>query len=152
MTGKLFELRVFAEKPDEYGLALFQQRPSAKDRKRLRQIRSGMDWQLVVMAKGAPTKAIMALVLQIIKHAGYRPSDISLSRKALFSITEDAGVRLGILMLSVKPLKKTSRMAEISDRIQSMTEEEAYYWFSKATDPIHGRRAQKALRILLARE
>ena len=33
-----------------------------------------------------------------------------------------------------------------------MTAEEAYYWFSKVTDSGQGRRSQKALRILLAKE
>jgi hypothetical protein len=33
-----------------------------------------------------------------------------------------------------------------------MAEEEAYYWFSKATDDRVGRRSQKAMRILLAKE
>ena len=36
--------------------------------------------------------------------------------------------------------------------VAGMTEEEAYYWFSKMTDHDVGRRSQKAMRILLAKE
>ena len=52
---------------------------------------------------------------------------------------------LGLLMLAVKPLRKSSRMTDISEQIQSMASEEAYYWFSKMTDHQVGRRSQKAL-------
>ena len=55
-------------------------------------------------------------------------------------------------MLAVKPLRKTARMADVSEHIRSMTTEEVYYWFSKVTDNRQGRRSQKALRILLAEE
>ena len=91
-------------------------------------------------------------MLVTLKRAGYRPYDLSRSRKAPFSLTEEQGVRLGLLFLAVKPLHKTSRMSEISEHIASMTDEEAYYWFSKITDSRQGRRSQKAMRILLARE
>jgi hypothetical protein len=52
----------------------------------------------------------------------------------------------------VKPLHKVTRMADLSEQIQGMTEEETYYWFSKTTDSRQGRRSQKAMRILLASE
>ena len=39
-----------------------------------------------------------------------------------------------------------------SEQVQSMADEEAYYWFSKMTDERMGRRSQKAMRILLAKE
>jgi hypothetical protein len=50
------------------------------------------------------------------------------------------------------PLRKSSRMTDISEQIQTMASEEAYYGFSKMTDQKAGRRSQKAMRILLARE
>ena len=55
-------------------------------------------------------------------------------------------------MLAVKPLRKSPRTTEISEQVQSMASEEAYYWFSKMTDHHVGRRSQKAMRILLAKE
>ena len=62
------------------------------------------------------------------------------------------GVRLGLLFLAVKPLRKVDRMSSISSQIHGMTEEEAYYWFSKSTAASTARRAQRAMRVLLAEE
>jgi hypothetical protein len=84
--------------------------------------------------------------------SGYRATDLSRSRKAPFQFNEEIGVRLGLLLLAVKPLRKSSRMTDISERVQAMASEEAYYWFSKTTDHHLGRRSQKAMRILLAKE
>ena len=97
-------------------------------------------------------RAVVDQVMATIKQAGYRPTDLARSRKVPFALSEELGVRLGLLMLAVKPLRKTSRMADVSEHIRGMTAEEAYYWFSKVTDNRQGRRAQKALRILLAKE
>lgn len=41
-------------------------------------------------------------------------------------------------------------MEAISNAIWAMSPEEAYYWFSKCTDLLTARRAQRALRTLLA--
>ena len=61
-------------------------------------------------------------------------------------------MRLGLLFLAVKPLRKVTRMASISEQVRGMADEEAYYWFSKATDGATARRAQRAMRVLLAEE
>jgi antitoxin (DNA-binding transcriptional repressor) of toxin-antitoxin stability system len=61
---------------------------------------------------------------------------------------KDRILPMGRLMLAVKPLRKTARMADVSEHIPGMTAEEAYYWFSKVSDNRQGRRAQKALRML----
>ena len=86
------------------------------------------------------------------RRAGYKPSDLSRTRKEPFALREELGVRLGLTLLAVKPLRKTTRMADVSEQITGMTEEETYYWFSKITDSRQGRRSQKAMRILLAKE
>ena len=95
---------------------------------------------------------MMDQILTAIKQAGYRPSDLSRGRKTPYLLNEEIGVRLGLLMLAVKPLRKSSRMVDISEQVQSMATEEAYYWFSKSTDHHVARRSQKAMRILLAKE
>ena len=150
MSDRPFELFVVADRPDEYGLALFQE-PRAENGKR-RRPRKNVPWPLVVRIAGTPLRAVMDQVLQTLRENGYRPSDLSRSRKTPFGLKEQSGVRLGLLLLGVKPLRKVSRMAEISEHIQATTDEEAYYWFSKATNPNYGRRYQKAFRILMARE
>lgn len=146
MIRKPFELRV---EPDggDYSLALYRQ-SSRHDG----QNREADNWPLVVRVHGVPMRAVMDQILTTIKQGGYRPTDLARSRKVPFALSEEHGVRLGLLMLAVKPLHKTSRMAEVSEHIQAMTAEEAYYWFSKVTDNCQGRRSQKALRILLAKE
>lgn len=113
---------------------------------------SGDGWQLVARVHGTPMRAVMDQILGTLKRAGYRPSDLSRSRKAPFQLSEESGVRLGLLLLAVKPLRKSTRMTDISEQVQAMAEEEAYYWFSKSTDHQVGRRSQKAMRILLAKE
>jgi hypothetical protein len=147
MSSRPFELRVVTNSPEDYGISLYRMPARGESRNS-----SGHDWRQVVSVHGTPMRAIMDQILSSIKQAGYRLSDLSRGRKAPFLLSEEAGVRLGLLMLAVKPLRKSSRMAEISEQIQSMASEEAYYWFSKMTDHQVGRRSQKAMRILLARE
>lgn len=147
MSSKPFELRVVADQREDYGLSLYRMPARGENVNGLE-----YEWRQVVGIHGTPMRAVMDHILTTIKHAGYRPSDLSRGRKAPFLLSEEAGVRLGLLMLAVKPLRKSSRMAEISEQVQSMASEEAYYWFSKMTDHHVGRRSQKAMRILLARE
>lgn len=147
MNSRPFELRVEVDPSGDYGLALFRQPARGESLNG-----SGDGWQLVSRVHGTPMRAVMDQILAAIKQAGYRPSDLQRSRKAPFQLSEERGVRLGLLLLAVKPLRKSTRMTDISEQIQSMAEEEAYYWFSKATDHQVGRRSQKAMRILLAKE
>jgi hypothetical protein len=147
MTNKPFELRIVLDQPQDYGLALFRMPARGESING-----TGRDWRQVVSIHGTPMRAVMDQILSTIKQAGYRPSDLSRSRKAPFLLSEELGVRLGLLLLAVKPLRKSSRMTDISEQIQSMASEEAYYWFSKMTDNLVGRRSQKAMRILLAKE
>jgi hypothetical protein len=150
MADDGFELRAQRNGESQYGLALFQ-----KPHRRQDQNGKSEAWQVVVVVVrvyGQPLKAVLDQVLGAIKKAGYKPSDLSRSRGKPFSLPESLGVRLGPLFLAVKPLRKTTRMGDISEQILGMTDEEAYYWFSKITDSQRGRRSQKAMRILLAKE
>jgi hypothetical protein len=110
------------------------------------------EWQLVVRVHGQPMKAVLDQVRATIKKAGYKASELARTRETPFCLTESQGVRLGLLFLAVKPLRKASRMGDISEQVQGMTDEEAYYWFSKTTATKTGRRAQKAMRMLFAKE
>src|SRR5271157_637824 len=147
MVDEAFELRVQPNGESQYGLALFQ-----KPHRDLDRTGKVEEWQLVVRVHGQPMKAVLDQVLATIKKAGYKASDLSRTREKPFHLGESLGVRLGLLFLAVKPLRKTSRMGDISEQVQGMTDEEAYYWFSKITDSRQGRRSQKAMRILLAKE
>jgi hypothetical protein len=111
-----------------------------------------VQWRVVVRVYGQPLKAVLDQVLGTIKKAGYKASDLSRSQGKPFVLPESLGVRLRLLFLAVKPLREAVRMTDISEQIQAMTDEEAYYWFSKATGGGTAGRAQKAMRILLANE
>lgn len=147
MTAPCFELRVVPRADREYGLALFQRPLSDRDGNS-----DNGQWRMVAQVWGAPLHSVMDQVLATLKRAGYRPSDLCRTRRVPFVLDEELGVRLGLLFLAVKPLRKVARMSEVSEQVRAMTEEEAYYWFAKSTSSAAGRRAQKALRILLSRE
>jgi len=151
MAEHSFQLRVVKGKASDYGLALYQE-PQNGSRRKKRKDAGNDDWRLVAKVNGTPMRSVIDQILGAIKQAGYRASDLSRGREEPFSLKEETGVRLGLLFLAVKPLRKQTRMSDISDHIAGMTDEEAYYWFSKTTSVHDGRRAQKALRILLAKE
>jgi hypothetical protein len=147
MADETFELRVQPNEESRYELALFQKPHRGSSRNG-----HSEDWHLVAKIHGQPLRSVLDQVLATIRKAGYKPSDLSRGREKPFVLREDLGVRLGLLFLAVKPLRKPSRMGDISEQVQGMAEEEAYYWFSKMTDHRLGRRSQKAMRILLAKE
>lgn len=152
MTVRPFELRVIplahyvagGHGAGEYGLALYQQARARTPQEE--------ESQLVVRLWGTPFRATVDRILAALKDNGYRASELSRARKAPFLLSEESGVRLGLLFLAVKPLRKLSRIEAISGAIWAMGPEEAYYWFSKCTASSTARRAQRALRILLAGE
>jgi hypothetical protein len=147
MANRPFELRVIREGSTEYSLALFQRPAGGRDNG----THDG-EWPRVVHLWGTPLQMVMDQVLAALKEAGYRPADLARNRQSPFQLPEETGVRLGLLFLAVKPLRKIGRMTAISEQVQAMTGEETYYWFSKATTAATARRAQKAMRMLLAEE
>jgi hypothetical protein len=147
MSEESIELRVIRRGETDYGLALYRRPVSGRD-----PTESNGHWPLVVQTWGTPLQSVMDQVLATLKEAGYRATDLSRSRQAPFALSEAQGVRLGLLFLAVKPLRKVTRMTSISEQVRGMTDEEAYYWFSKTTTAITARRAQRAMRVLLAEE
>lgn len=147
MSNRPFELRVIRRGDADYGLALHREPAAGRER-----AEGNGHWPLVVQAWGTPLRSVMDQVLAVIREAGYRSTDLSRTRQAAFELAEAQGVRLGLLLLAVKPLRKVGRMTSISSQVQGMTEEEAYYWFSKSTAAGTARRAQRAMRVLLAEE
>jgi hypothetical protein len=147
MTDGSFELRVVRRGQTDYGLALHRRPVSGRDH-----AEENGKWPLVVQTWGTPLKSVMDQVLATIKEAGYRTTDLSRARQAPFALSEAQGVRLGLLFLAVKPLRKMTRMTTIAEQVRGMTDEEAYYWFSKTTTAATARRAQRAMRVLLAEE
>lgn len=143
-NGHTFELRVFPQGKAAYGVALFEHRAQG----------AGTEpaFDKIVQVWGDPLRAIIESVLSALRKSGYRPTDLRPNREAPFDLNDEEAVRLGLLLLAVKPLRKHSRIDAITQRIREMEPEEIYYWYSKSTSTTDGRRAQKALRVLIAHE
>jgi hypothetical protein len=106
----------------------------------------------IVTLNGDNLRAVANHVLEALRDAGYRATDLSPDRREPFYLPEPAGVRLGLVFLAVRPLSKLQRVEAVSSGIRQMPLEEAYYWYSKCTATGTAERAQKALRVLLAVE
>jgi hypothetical protein len=139
---RTFLLRVVPEPKGRYLLSL-EQRPTG---------RTETEPKAIVTLGGDPLSASLETVLQALREAGQKPSELRRDRKVPFEVSETIGVRLGLLFLAVKPLRKPSRMEDLARGIRAMTDEESYYWFGKVTAKGQARRAQKALRLLLSEE
>ena len=140
-----FELQVLPHGTQGYGLELYQRKVGEV-------AANGAELARVVRVWGDPLKAVIDQVLAAIKHAGYRPTDLSRTRQAPFTLREEDGVRLGVLFLAVKPLRKPGRIEAIADHVRAMQPEELFYWYSKSTASAGASHAQRALRILVAGE
>jgi len=106
---------------------------------------------LTVATLGGDTlRAVADHVLEALRRAEYKPTDLSAARRKPFYLPEEAGVRLGLVFVAVRPLTKYRRIEEIAYRLREMPAEEAYYWYSKCTATDTAERARQALRVLLA--
>jgi len=101
---------------------------------------------------GDRLRLVIDPVLAALQTAGHKPSQLRRERREPFSLAEEDGVRLGLLFLAAGPLRKLTRVESVARGIARMPTEELYYWFSKVTDDAEGRRARRALRLLLAEE
>jgi len=137
MTGpRIFELRVSPRGDSDLEVALGQRTNGDPTPRR------------VVAANGRALRTVADHLHAALREAGHRPSDLRRTRKTPIVLPERAGVRLGLVLLATKPLRKIRRIEEISAAVRVMSDDEAYYWFAKCTDPGHGRRAQRAFRDL----
>jgi hypothetical protein len=108
--------------------------------------------EMIVTLGGDPLRAVADHVIEALRKADYKATDLSPARQKPFYLSEEVGVRLGLVFLTVKPLTKYRRMEQISHSIRQMPSEEAYYWYSKCTAADTAERARQALRVLLAAE
>lgn len=128
----------------DYALVLRQrvvERPEAQPR-----------LETVITVGGDNLRAVADHVIEALRKAEYKATDLSASRRKPFYLPEEVGVRLGLVFLTIKPLTKLRRVEAISYGIRQMPSEEAYYWYSKCRAADTAERAQKALRVLLAAE
>lgn len=144
MNRSYFELRVIARPTNDYGLALYQTPAQANGHT--------PEAHLVAQVWGAPLRMVADQVFRALRKGGHRATELSHSRTKPFALDEETGVRLGVLFLAIKPLHKPLRIDAISSAVQGMANEEAYYWFSKCTSHPTASQAQKAFRVLMAKE
>lgn len=147
---KPFELRVVPRANSDYGLALYQW-PVAANAGGNSNTEPTQPQRLVEL-RGDSLRAVADQVLEALRVAGYKATDLSRGRRAPFKLDEETGLRLGLLFLAVKPLTRMDRVEAISGGLRVMPSEEAYYWFSKCSVGPNAINAQRALRILLAGE
>ncbi|MEM1043501.1 MAG: hypothetical protein AAGI91_12840 [Bacteroidota bacterium] len=98
---------------------------------------------------GDALRAVSDRLLAALRANGHRPSDLSRRPKAPFYLDEVTGLRLALVFLAVKPLSRYDRIEAISTGVRHMSDEEAYYWFSKCSGGTQASNAQRALRVLL---
>jgi hypothetical protein len=148
-----FTLEVHPENQHEYTLILRQRVVIEDENQPSGRIQYGAapaKLTTIVTLGGPNLRSVAGQVLNALRESGYKPTDLSPSRKKPFQLPEQVGVRLGLLFLAVRPLRKMSRVEEITHGINRMAHEEAYYWYSKCTSTETSERAQRALRVLLA--
>jgi len=152
---KPFELRVIPV-PERtkvpYRLAVYHPVVKSQDQQRSFYTHQPPSMIKVVELGGQTLQTVADHVLDALRENDYKPTDLGADRREPFSLSEESGVRLGLLFLAVKPITKFKRMENISQGLRTMTVEELYYWFSKCTTQPAAERAQKALRVLLAEE
>jgi hypothetical protein len=133
----------------DYSLTLRQRVVERPDAERL-QVAPRLE--TIVIISGDNLRAVADHVIESLRKADYKATDLAVTRRIPFYLPEEVGVRLGLVFLAVKPLTKLRRVEQISYGIRQMPSEEAYYWYSKCTAAETAERAQKALRVLLAAE
>ena len=105
----------------------------------------------VVRASRAQTTRVLDAVVQAVKSSGHASSVLAFGDDSVIGLEEASGVRLALILFATKPISKSGRIRAIVAGVNSMSVEEAYYWYSKCA----GRdslRARKSLRTLLADE
>lgn len=143
--GRAFSLRLFPM--NQHGFGVVVEEVSRNGRRNGQAVT-----RQVVRAWGTPLRAVTDQLLEAIKRSGYKATDLNANRRAPFALDEPVGVRLALLLLAVKPLRKHQRIEEVAAGVRAMSDEEAYYWYSKCADRRDGRRSQHALRVMLSPE
>lgn len=106
---------------------------------------------LVGRVDEAHTRAILGSVMNAVKASGHARTILGPHRKAPITLTDEAGVKLALVVLATDRVSKPRRIELMLGGIENMATEEAYYWYAKCVGP-DARRVRKALRIFLAEE
>jgi hypothetical protein len=107
-------------------------------------------WKIEI--SGDTLRAVADPLIRTLQQNSYKATDLARRLQTPFFLAEPSGLRLALIFLAVKPVSRHDRIEAIVNGIQSMSDEEAYYWFSKCSAGPVAQRAQRALRVLLAAE
>lgn len=106
----------------------------------------------VARLRGLPLHLTWDHLHSLLRRAGARPDFLSPARRERRArLPEEVGVRLALLVAAVAPLRKLERIERIAAALTEMSYEEACYWYAHVRAD-EGRRALRALRLLLAEE
>jgi hypothetical protein len=106
---------------------------------------------LVARADEKHTRAVLPAVMDAVKASGHQRSMLSQQRRVPIVLSEEAGVRLALVLLATDRVSKTRRIDNMLGSVNNMAVEEAYYWYAKCMGG-DASRVRKALRIFLAEE
>lgn len=107
--------------------------------------------RIIAKAKALHARLVMPSLLEAVRTSGHPKTILSPSRRTPIPLKEEAGVRLGLVLLATGPIVKARRLEDLTKGVSDMTGEEVYYWYAKVTGP-DGRRLQRVLRLFLAEE
>jgi len=136
-----FTLKVETRENMQYALTV-QQRPHALTDDRKRRIVGD-----AATIDGLRLVSSWDFVLDILRDNRVKPSAIHRDRKSPLALSEASGVRLLLLFKAIAPMSNLDHIRSVQRGVWAMSDEEAYYWFSKCHG-FNARRALQALRIL----
>lgn len=98
--------------------------------------------------RGARLRSVLQLIDEVLRESDVDPSNITGTGDATMLLREEAGIRLSLGFIGIKPLQRVDRMRALSRGVARMSLEECYYWHAKCRSPKSPSGA-KALRTLL---
>ena len=97
------------------------------------------------------SRRVLEQAMDALQASGFRRSDLSGQRREPFQLPDHQGVRLALAMVATGPLRKRVRVDAVLNGVGRMSDEEAFYWYSKCLGS-DASRSRRALRLMLADE
>jgi hypothetical protein len=107
--------------------------------------------QRVQAASARRLRRVFPSLVDAVRASGHSKGILVAQRRQPIILTEEAGVRLALVLMGTGPLGKARRVDAVARGIEAMASEEAYYWYALCAGDA-GRRARRALRLLLAED
>jgi len=98
--------------------------------------------------RGTRLRSLLQLIDEVLSETDHDSTVITGTGDATLLLREEAGIRLSLGFIGIKPLQRVDRMRALSRGVARMSLEECYYWHAKCRSPKIPSGA-KALRTLL---